>query len=83
MGNRIFVRGVPYPPMIEKMTNVARNDELGHEQYIQHVLDCPECKHMIINALNLESSKTFACSYLGSNSCNSFALDRLLRTSTW
>ncbi len=45
-------------PMIEKMTNVTRNfDQLGHEQYIEHVLNCPECKHMIINALNLESSK--------------------------
>lgn len=47
-------------PVIEKMTNVnttQKPGELTHEQYVEHVLNCPECKQMIMNALNLESSK--------------------------
>lgn len=47
-------------PVVEKMTNVdteKKSDELTHEQYVEHVLNCPECKQMVINALNLESSK--------------------------
>lgn len=43
-------------PVIEKMTN-AEQSQLSDEDYINYVLKSDYCKEMIINALNLESSK--------------------------